>query len=105
MTRLFGHHVFAALVLATVAIGAVPPLVERWSRSQEEAAEQRALDAADEIRGDASRAPTQTDDLRGGPASGWAVLVVVSVVAVGWWVLAGRGEDGTRWRRPISRRL
>jgi len=105
MDRLFGHHVFAALVVATIAIGAVPPLVENWSRNQEEAAEQRALDKADEIRGGAQPAQTGSDDSRGARVSGWAVLVVVSVVAVGWWALAGRRDDGTRWGRLADWRL
>ena len=104
MDRLFSHHVFAALIIATIGAGIVPSLVERWSNDHEEAVQQQTQMRIGEIKEGAapteSGAPPRHETL----LSGATMLVAVSGLCVTWWFVAARRE-GRLWRRPLTRWL
>jgi len=106
MDRLFGHQVFIALVAATVAVGLVPPLVEDWSRRQEEAAAQRALDCAEAMQDGGVRAAA--GDRRAGetPGSRLTLLLLLVPSAVLLWLggaaLRRRLRSPEPWTRSGS---
>ncbi len=100
MDRLFGHHVFAVLVAATIGIGLVPPLVEEWTRQREEAIAQQALDRMDAMQDRPARGGRQPGDPGWMPAGARTALAAIGVALLaalaGWWRAS---------RQEVTRRL
>lgn len=99
MDRLFSHQIFAILVLATVLLGILPPVMEHWSRCQQEAAELRALTKVGETKTGALPTKWFVTHTKEEVVAGLVVVVFLAVGLLVWCIGACRRKKRTAWKR------